>query len=332
MTTTIQTSGKIPPHAPSPFGQVLLYTQSKLPSSWSEAHGAFLVRHNKLPGFVDSHWNLNTGGTASSSSLSSGGGIPRHVLHFVEYVPPMDKRPLRVLQPTAPPAGGASVGGDVSDTFWLPTWGMVHIMDPAETNSTSSAMHAMAMGDEAKASFARATVSSLRELLGLAQGPWLSDGESVGTGGDSRVVVEPDPVRGISDWEVDALARRRSVENMAIAAQVLSSLSRLVETLPNLEMPDLIGDQVRARVKIVSVPTSIRVDATSHPCFTIFNLLLIPPHSRYSYLPRSPKLWMRWKRQGSLLPLGTMDPPAVQLRRPVPPQKLPSPTPQYWLS
>ena len=96
------------------------------------------------------------------------------------------------------------------------------------------------------ARFARAAVSSLRALLGLAHTPWLTDGESGSRGGSGggRVVVEPDPVRGITDWEMDALARRRSVENMAIAAQVLSSLSRLVETLPNLEMPDLIGDQV----------------------------------------------------------------------------------------
>jgi hypothetical protein len=62
--------------------------------------------------------------------------------------------------------------------------------------------------------------------------------------GGLEVDVLASSEHGFSEWEVDALARRRASENVAAAAHVLGSLSRLVEQLPNLEMPDLIGSQV----------------------------------------------------------------------------------------
>ena len=329
--------------------QVLLYTRSKLAGAWSDAHGAYVIKHAKLPGFVDSHWDLNAGGTggaagwsisddgfpsAGASSIgsspapssplapspspaatewtssSSSAGIPRHVLHFVAYVPPRDRRPLLLLLPPMGAAAAASTtasdGGSSDDrerpavvsptnSYWMPDWGGVHIINPTNTTAEDSGggssgggggssggaarsseaeqvqggqrrqvggsgSPAVPLAPDEMARLARAVVSELRALLGadLREGILLRHGggqdgpaqvrrgdENPDTPGSDRsssaesslsqagaprgvvaagrrlnVHVAAAPEHGFSEWEVDALARRRAAHNVAVAAQV----------------------------------------------------------------------------------------------------------------
>lgn len=50
---------------------------------------------------------------------------------------------------------------------------------------------------------------------------------------------------GFAAWEIDILLRRRMASDMRGAAQTLQALVRLMNELPNLEMPDFIGLQAR---------------------------------------------------------------------------------------
>jgi hypothetical protein len=45
--------------------------------------------------------------------------------------------------------------------------------------------------------------------------------------------------------DIDSLLRRALESNIAAAGGTLASLARLVNSLPTLAMPDLVGDQVR---------------------------------------------------------------------------------------
>lgn len=59
----------------------------------------------------------------------------------------------------------------------------------------------------------------------------------------------PDRSAGFAAWEIDALLRKRAGSSLRTAAGTLGSLSQLARDLPNLEMPDFIGDQVRQSVE-----------------------------------------------------------------------------------
>ncbi|KAG1668848.1 hypothetical protein FOA52_004943 [Chlamydomonas sp. UWO 241] len=246
---------------------VLLYARSPRTGTWSDAHAAFVLEHAALPGFVDSHWNLNTGGLAlSSAAAGSANGscsaaedqpqataardgehlphaempsIPMHVLHFVAYVPPAREQPLLVLLPS----GGASP----TNGFTIPSWGGVHILaNGGELRAGGGEKHgaggASVLGEAEMGRYAGVVVSQLRALLGLE----LRGGVLITAHEGLEVAALPAAVAGFCEWEVDALTRQWAASNAAKAARVLGSLSRLVEQLPTLEMPQLIGTQVDA--------------------------------------------------------------------------------------
>lgn len=281
--------------------QVLLYTPARQRGSWSQQHRAYVVKHSKLRHFLDSHWNLNTGALASTepavSNTNSGtsrakaapsdgsryepGALPRataaaamsqsqapkHVLHFVAYVPPAAQRPLLLLLPNGTPSP--------TNSFHIHAWGGVHVVNPSSHNSSSSSEQSASSGYNAPglqglcaaraaaqplaqpdmARFARAVVSQLRALLRLELREGLAsaalhqqarfEGQAEAAAHALHVDAAPASETGFSSWEVDALLRQRAQHSAVTAARVLGSLSRLVEQLPTLEMPDLIGNQVR---------------------------------------------------------------------------------------
>lgn len=295
------------PHSSTPshhhvaLAQVLLYTPARQKGGWSQQHRAYVVKHSKLRHFVDSHWNLNTGALASTEPAVSDTGsstsrtkavpsdglrdvpgalpraaavaatlqsqAPKHVLHFVAYVPPAAQRPLLLLLPNGTPSP--------TNSFHIPAWGGVHVVNPSSSNSSSSSEQNASSGCNAPglqglcaaraaarplaqpdmARLARAVVSQLRALLRLELREGLtsaafqqqarSEGQAEAAAHALHVDAAPALETGFSSWEVDALLRQRAQHSAVTAARVLGSLSRLVEQLPTLEMPDLIGDQVR---------------------------------------------------------------------------------------
>ena len=62
------------------------------------------------------------------------------------------------------------------------------------------------------------------------------------------VAVEWNPL-GFALWEVEALLRARTSSDIYLAARTLASLSRVVQELPNLEVPAIIGHQVEAALE-----------------------------------------------------------------------------------
>lgn len=101
--------------------------------------------------------------------------------------------------------------------------------------------------------FAQATVATMRQLLGLPAAP---SGYEAGHQAAAQMQVLPAPSAGFAAWEVDALQRVRAVQDVHAAAHTLGSLSRMVEELPNLEVPELIGQQVAEAMQALSAALS----------------------------------------------------------------------------
>ncbi len=227
--------------------QVLLFTRSPVNGTWSERHRSYVIRQDRLPGFVDGHWNLNSGGRGAADGGVEDHGIPQHVLNFVAYVPPRDQSPLRFLSPgkqrkmaraSSVPDPSASPTPQAAETFVVSSWGAVHVVNQrAEDAEESCDDHsALPLTLHEGERLARALVSSLRSLLlhgAVEQGRGLHYEHPAGTaaseapGGEApRIMVAMDvgssTEAGFADWELDALMRRRAAQAAAAAAKVMS--------------------------------------------------------------------------------------------------------------
>lgn len=194
--------------------------------------------------------------THDSSDMSQ--HVAPHVLHMVLYVPPASEQPLVIMDGQ----GGMSP----TNSFWVPNWGGVHIANrnvssqeqkdateqQGDGGATALLSHAQMLG------FAGSAVGMLRQLFGLPEHPdaYVAAAGKLSTGrggGMGAVQMLPASSTGVTEWEVDALQRARTQQDVAATARVLAGLSRVVEAVPNLEMPDLVGQQVSASLSALSL-------------------------------------------------------------------------------
>jgi phosphatidylinositol glycan class S len=260
--------------------QLLYFTPARTPGSWSRKHNALVVKQSQLSFFVDSDWAVESGravmqhdrATADTTSSSSdspasiakpvnshqqqqqpaaAGVLESHVLHFLVYVPAADKSPLLLLGPKGKLRD--------SNSFWIPSWGGLLVLNLAnETAVVTGGSEGQAVAGEQEEErsvprrpvplqqqhyqhIAAVVIAQLQALFGVAPGMPSSSGVTM-----NKLQLQQLPAGplGFTQWQIDALLRQRAGADVQQAASVLGSLSRLVQQLPNLEMPDLIGQQV----------------------------------------------------------------------------------------
>ncbi|KAF9485053.1 hypothetical protein BDN70DRAFT_796635 [Pholiota conissans] len=145
--------------------------------------------------------------TLSSSSSND------PVLHFILFIPSSQRRPLRILL-----NDGKSRD---STAFLLPQWGGIVIHNPPTPTDAalpSQALHIVF------SSFA----NQLSSLLGI---PVLPNN------------IDQHSDAGVSDWQLDALTRRRTLENAEGSRDTLLSIVKLVNQIENMPVgPDVRDD------------------------------------------------------------------------------------------
>lgn len=191
---------------------------------------------------------------SSSANTAAAAVLESHVLHFLVYVPAADKSPLLLLGPKGKVRN--------SNSFWIPSWGGVLVLNLANEIAAASTDTAEFDHDEGDSEggqsrlpwqplplqqqhyqhIAAVVIAQLQALFGVA--PGTSSSSSSSSTGAVQLQQLPAGAAGFSQWQVDALLRQRAGADVREATRVLGSLSRLVQQLPNLEMPDLIGQQV----------------------------------------------------------------------------------------
>lgn len=217
--------------------------------------------------------NAAAGGDSSSGSSAGAGAAGRtvdrsssssaalldepHVLQFVVYIPPQDHSPLLLLASGRQPQHGNS--------YVIPSWGGLLVLNPDQRDEQQQALEGQDRDESESEGSSRSgdmkdcgapwtpqelstaqyqhvtnvIIAQLQALFGVA---------GLHSQQQQQVAVEvqwlPAGSAGFSSWQVDALLRQRAVHGVQEAARVLAALSTLVQELPNLEMPDLIGQQV----------------------------------------------------------------------------------------
>ncbi|KAH9947537.1 phosphatidylinositol-glycan biosynthesis class S protein [Amylocystis lapponica] len=154
---------------------------------------------------------INSADWTLSSSVSND-----PVLHFVLFVPSAAHNPIRILGPDGLPVA--------SNAFILPQWGGVVLYNPPASASPSSSRLSTSDLDSAFAIFHY----QLMTLLGV---PGLS----------AHLISNQSAT--FTDWQLDALLRRRAVENVMGSRETLRSIVRLVDQIENMPVgKDVQGD------------------------------------------------------------------------------------------
>ncbi|KAF8326916.1 phosphatidylinositol-glycan biosynthesis class S protein-domain-containing protein [Amanita rubescens] len=183
------------------FHAPLAFKPSELPD------GTFGLTQEQLTVFVNSaEWSL-------SSSASND-----PVLHFVLFVPSLNRSPLRILNPDNTPSS--------SNAFLLPQWGTILLYN-AEHRNTKLSLSDL---EPVFKSFA----AQLLTLLGAPRLP-------------PNVARSPTETAILTDWQLDALMRRRALENAERAKDTLHSIVKLVDEIQNMPVgKDVRNDVVNA--------------------------------------------------------------------------------------
>ncbi|KAF8155606.1 phosphatidylinositol-glycan biosynthesis class S protein-domain-containing protein [Crassisporium funariophilum] len=167
---------------------------------------AYGITQEDLTVFVNSaEWTLS-----SSSSNDP-------VLHFILFIPSNTRRPLGILNHDGTPS--------LSNAFLLPQWGGIVIHNPSDTFTGGQLSH-----PDLNAVFA-SFASQLLALLGVARLP-----AAVQYSASDHASV-------LSEWQVDSLLRRRTLENAQGSQDTLLSIVKLVDQIENMPVHnDVKGD------------------------------------------------------------------------------------------
>jgi hypothetical protein len=132
--------------------QVLLYTPARNVTKWSKKHQAYVVRQAQLPFFIDSEWAVESGRAVmqhhqhqqqeshdsgnsllvgSAAAEQQGAVLESHVLHFLVYIPAAEQQPLLLLGPKGKCRD--------SNSFWIPSWGGLLVLNPSVNSSNDTA-------------------------------------------------------------------------------------------------------------------------------------------------------------------------------------------------
>ncbi|QRW05365.1 GPI transamidase component PIG-S [Ceratobasidium sp. AG-Ba] len=197
------------------------------------AHDGYVLNQEQLTIFVNSaEWTL-------SSSVSND-----PVLHFVLYVPSSQRRPLYIQD-----SHGAV---SKSNSFLVPQWGGIAIFNPT-TEGTAN----MVLDSKDLAPVFHLFKRQLEGLLGIPTLPALASVNTERTSTSRKTLTE---------WQLDTLLRRRTLENVQGSVQALTSIVGLVGQIEN--MP--VGQTVRSDV-LSALDELAQVHNTSQPIQTLFH-------------------------------------------------------------
>uniref|UniRef100_A0A7N0UUS1 GPI transamidase component PIG-S n=1 Tax=Kalanchoe fedtschenkoi TaxID=63787 RepID=A0A7N0UUS1_KALFE len=202
--------------------QILYHTPKFSLSSWDDKSQGYIFTTKDLPFFVNSNeWHLDT-------SVAAGGRSK--ILQIAVYVPSTKECPLLLQLPN----------GKISETngFISPTWGGVIVWNPPSCpNFERGNSSRRTMTSEDLQKVFDIFLGQLRQHFGLE-----SRNHYVGLFGTYNLLSSE---KGFTEWELDVLARQHACFNLLSCATTLSSLSRLVQSLPRMIIMDDIGKQVR---------------------------------------------------------------------------------------
>ncbi|KII84281.1 hypothetical protein PLICRDRAFT_46135 [Plicaturopsis crispa FD-325 SS-3] len=201
--------------------QIQFHAPLAFSPAWLPDDNSYGLTPEDLTIFVNSaQWTLS-----SSSSNDP-------VLHFILFIPTASRRPLNILDAQGMPL--------LSSAFLLPQWGGISIYNPPAEATTHLELSTSQL-DEPFSAFS----TQLLALLGVPRLP-------TGIPSTDRSPLTP--------WQIDALLRKRAIENTEESQETLQSIVKLVQQIGNMPVGQYVKgdvqDALSALEKLYTVATS----------------------------------------------------------------------------
>jgi len=142
------------------------------------------------------------------------------VLHFILFVPSASRRPLRILDVQGVPT--------TSHAFIVPQWGGIVICNPPPSSGSGDEDAPFHLGPRALQHHFSVFRAQLLALLGVP--PLPPNVAGVGT---------------VTDWQLDALLRRRALENTRGSTETVASIVKLVKQIEGMPVGKDVRDDVQ---------------------------------------------------------------------------------------
>lgn len=208
--------------------QVLHYAGLGVRPRMHRESGAFHLPESSLPHLINP-MEARLGSQAS----------PLPVLHFLLYVPELSFAPLHLL----------TAGGHVAphNAFLIPRWGGIMIYNPDFSNSSHSGLPIPVQLDTHR--IMEVFITQLRTLLGVRGTGHAVTSAPPAVTSTPAVTSRPPPSAPLTGWELDELAWRRCVEQLAGATAGLASLAQLLDEIHNIVIGQPVAHQVDVAVR-----------------------------------------------------------------------------------
>ncbi|CAL7942754.1 unnamed protein product [Xylocopa violacea] len=159
----------------------------------------------------------------------------RPTINFVVYTVPCDNAPLHIYTRS----GHRSKVNANIEAFLSPRWGgVVLINPPVEACVAAKSNEPVAIVPE-QTIVVGTFLTQLKLLLGIPEPKFLNG-----------VTTVPSVGLKLRDWEVDALLRVRTIEQLTSAKLTLQSLARLLREIGNIVVTDVVGDRIKTALRL----------------------------------------------------------------------------------
>lgn len=209
-------------------------------------------------------------------------------INFVIYAVPCDSAPLHIYTRSG---HRSKVNANV-EAFLSPRWGgVVLINPPMEACMDAKSNESVHIYPE-QATVVGTFLTQLKLLLGIPEPKFLHG-----------VTTVPSVGLKLRDWEIDALLRVRTIEQLTSAKLTLQSLARLLQEIGNIVVTDVVGNRIKLALRLVEssaerlangdlargFPLSKEAFVTAEAAFsdsTLTALLYFPQDQKYAvYTP-----------------------------------------------
>ncbi|XP_076180692.1 phosphatidylinositol glycan anchor biosynthesis class S [Ptiloglossa arizonensis] len=157
-------------------------------------------------------------------------------ISFVIYAVPCDNAPLHIYTRS----GYRSKSKANVEAFLSPRWGGVVLINPSSEACAAGAPNKPVVIIPNEITVVGTFLAQLKLLLGIPEPKFLPGVTTV-----SSVGLK------LRDWEVDALLRVRTIEQLTSAKLTLQSLAQLLKEIGNIVITDVVGNRIKTALRLV---------------------------------------------------------------------------------
>ncbi|XP_054011865.1 GPI transamidase component PIG-S [Hylaeus anthracinus] len=188
-------------------------------------------------------------------------------INFVVYAVPCDNGPLHIYTRS----GHRSKSNANVEAFLSPRWGGVVLINPSlESCAAAKPNEPVTMIPE-EATVVGTFLAQLKLLLGIPEPKFLHG-----------VTTVPSVGLKLRDWEVDALLRVRTIEQLTSAKLTLQSLARLLKEIGNIVITDVVGDRIKAALRLVEDSAERLADGDLRQGFLLSKAAFVAAEAAFS--------------------------------------------------